>query len=299
MKHFEINRRWQELNFVIERREQTGPYLQRKFDAKPLADPKQLVPHLRYAAGVELAVLQEYLAAAYSLKPDRELSGRLLDDVRATRAEIMRIAIGEMHHLRAVNSVLASRMGRPKYRPALGVATKIPGKRLGAFVPVKISPLTRDAVIRFINIEAPSQSVDGVYSHILATLEQDGTDEQIQALRGIMAEGEDHFRTFKAIQEWLGPHAEKTYLRGVDLKRAPARDPANRHLQTLYGELLTLLYAGYAAGLPGGAPSLNAARDKMVAKGGIAAAAEAVADRGYLVAFSPPYGPRFASVDPP
>ena len=45
---------------------------------------------------------QEYLAAAYSLKPDNDpslASAELRDDVRAARAELLRIAIGEMRHI--------------------------------------------------------------------------------------------------------------------------------------------------------------------------------------------------------
>jgi hypothetical protein len=299
LRHFEINRRWQELNFVIERREQTGPYLQRKFDAKPLADDKELIAHLRYAAGVELAVLQEYLAAAYSLRPDVQMKGALLDNVRAARAELRRIAIGEMNHLRAVNDVLAARIGRPKYRPALGVATTVPGKKSGSFLPVSITALTRDAVDRFIAIEAPSQSVDGVYARIFATLEQIGRDEEIQAIRGVMAEGEDHYRTFLAIQEWLAPHAEAEYLRAPNMKRPPAQNPANKHLQTLYSELLRLLYEGFSAGMPFAADKLNAARNEMIGAAGLDFAAEDVAKGKFLVVFNVPRDRRFAPVDHP
>jgi hypothetical protein len=96
LRHYEINRRWQVLNFVIERREQIGSYEQRDFTGKPLANEQVLETNLRYAAGVELAVVQEYLAAAYSLKSEQDLSGRLRDDVRAAHAEIMRIAMPMM-----------------------------------------------------------------------------------------------------------------------------------------------------------------------------------------------------------
>src|SRR6202035_1414410 len=89
MKHLEINKHWQKLNFVMERREQIRPYVQRGFAGVPLANKDELVHHLRYAAGVELAVLQEYLAAAYSLKPEGTLTGELRNNVRAAHAQIM------------------------------------------------------------------------------------------------------------------------------------------------------------------------------------------------------------------
>jgi Ferritin-like len=299
LAYFEINRRWQALNFVIERREQNAPYAQRDFTGKPLANEKVLETNLRYAAGVELAVVQEYLAAAYSLKAKQDLSGRLRDDVRAAHAEIIRIAIGEMRHLRAVNNVLASLIGRPAYKPALGVATKIPGVRIGTYMPVQPRPLTHEALKSFINVEAPSESVDGVYADILATLELISNAENIQAIRTVMAEGEDHYRTFLAIQQWLSPYEHDEYLRVTDINLPPARGKENMELQAQYEALLNLLYRAYKIGMPQGAPELNTARNSMIGRDGIAAKAEAVAKRGFLVTFVTPSDPRFTPVTPP
>jgi hypothetical protein len=227
------------------------------------------------------------------------MTGRLRDDVRAAHAEIMRIAIGEMRHLRAVNDVLASLIGRPAYKPALGAATKIPGVKIGTYMPVQPRPLTQDAVKSFINIEAPSESVDGVYADILATLEQKSDPENIQAIRTVMAEGEDHYRTFLAIQEWLSPYEHEEYLRVTDINLPPASDEENVKLQAQYVALLNLLYKGYSIGMPQGASELNAARDAMIGKSGIADAAEAVAQKGFLVAFTTPSDSRFAPIAPP
>ena len=302
MQYFEINKLWQKLNFVIEGREQSGPYAQRAFLGTPLSDD-QLVPHLRYAAGVELAVLQEYLAAAYSLKPKEELSGRLQDDVRAAHAELMRIALGEMRHLRAVNNVIASMVGRQKYEPALGVATELPGPKPNTWIPVLLSAFTPKAQQRFVDIEAPSETVasktvDGVYAHILATLNQGRPPEEVQAIRTIMAEGEDHYRTFRAIQEWLKPHKPREYLRNEKAKRAPKNEPLDQVLQREYLWVLDKLYNGYKAGLPDGALDLNAARNAMVSK--LDAAADAVANAGFLVAFGiPQKDKRFEPVTAP
>ena len=221
LRHVEINRRWQALNFVVEGREQIGPYAQRPFVGKPLCDATELEAHLRYAAGVELAVVHEYLAAAYSLKPEQGLQGAIRDDVRAARAEIMRIAIGEMRHIRAVNDVLAALLGRPAYKPALQVATQIPGSKPKQRIAVKPAPLTRAVLESFIAIEAPSLSVDGVYARILATLNRGRREADIQAIRTVMAEGEDHYRTFRAIQEWLAPIRNGNICVLVIRKRRP------------------------------------------------------------------------------
>jgi hypothetical protein len=299
LQYYEINREWQKLNFVVERREQMGPYAQRPFNGKPLADEAELETHLRYAAGVELAVLQEYLSAAYSLKLDGQRNQTLHDDVRAAHAEIMRIALGEMRHLRAVNLVLANLLGRPKYKPALRVASRIPAAKPGTTRPTRLAALTPDVLDDFIAIEAPSQSVDGVYSRILATLERNRNENDIQAMRTIMSEGEDHFRTFLAIKEWLAPHQPAQYLRRKTLNAPPAGNAANKTLQARYTELLNLLYDGYARGMPNGARDLNDARNFMIDPAGISGAAEAVASAGFLVTFTAPSNARFAPIKPP
>jgi hypothetical protein len=243
-------------------------------------------------------VLQEYLSAAYSLKEDGLRDQTLHDDVRAAHSEIMRIALGEMRHLRAVNLVLANLLGRPKYKPALGVATRIPAAKPGTTRPTRFAALTPDVLDDFIAIEAPSQSVDSVYSRILATLERLRKDNDIQAVRTIMTEGEDHYQTFLSIREWLARHKPAQYLRGT--KTAPAGNAANKTLQARYAQLLDLLYKGYARGMPDGATNLNNARNFMVDQNsGIAAAAAAVAAQGFLVTFSTPNDKRFAPVKPP
>lgn len=110
LRHYEINQRWEELHFVVGRREITAPFVAEAVRGEPFSSLAVLLAQLHYAVGVELAVAQEYLSAAYSLKADDDptLGGTpgLRDDVRATRAELMRIAIGEMRHTRAVNDVI-------------------------------------------------------------------------------------------------------------------------------------------------------------------------------------------------
>jgi Ferritin-like len=296
--HYEINRRWQSLNFVIEGRERIHPYVQRPFTAKPLATEDELLTNLRYAAGVELAVVHEYLAAAYSLKPEQELAGQLRERVRATHAELMRIAIGEMRHLRAVNNVLAARIGKLNYKPALRVATKLPPVHPGQKpIPVQPGALTPAALKRFIDIESPSESVDGVYAPILATLNQGAKEDQIQAIRTVMAEGEDHYLTFTSMQEWLLPYDQREYLRAPNMLPPPASNESHRQLQTLYRVLLNTLYEAYSAGLQDGAEKLSEARKMMVTT--IEDAADAIARQKFLVVFDVLTDPRFTPIGPP
>ncbi|MHB8268213.1 ferritin-like domain-containing protein [Bradyrhizobium sp.] len=298
LDHLEINGAWQMLNFVVGRREIVGPFSVHPVSDDPLASGAELERFLRYAAGVELTVAQEYLTAAYSLRLPAGLPQPLSDDIRAAHAELMRIAVGEMRHLRAVNDVL--RLTLPTgtaFTPALRPASQLPGKLPGSFVPAVFTAATKLAIQNFIDIEAPSVSVDSVYARILATLERDGPHDAAQSVRTIMAEGEDHFETFRAIQVWLSAHQESDYLRSTAGAAPPPSDPDHQQLQTEYRAILEQLHQGYTIGNPAGAPNVNGARTEMV--GPLNAAAEKIATRGFLVVFDPLTDPRFAPIGPP
>ena len=243
-------------------------------------------------------MIHEYLAAAFSLKVTG-LPAAMKDDVAAARAEFMRIAYGEMRHVRAVNDVLRALDENVAFVPALRVASEVPGPKAGTFLPVAPRPATPEAIQAFIDIESPSESVDGLYSRILATLEDLGTEEMMQTIRSVMADGESHFETFKFVQEWLGRHAPADYLRGPNLIAPPAGNALHQKLQQEYRGLLERLFSGYSVGVPAGSPDINAARDAMLGAAGIDGAAEAVAATGFLVVFDPINDPRFAPVAHP
>jgi Ferritin-like len=295
LEYYEINRAWQSLNFVVGRREVIEKFAARQVDGQPLP-AADLEKYLRYAAGVELAVAHEYLAAAYSLRLPDGLATGLADDIRAAHAEIMRVAIGEMRHLRAVNDVLRGLAAPGTFKPALQVASAVPGDKPGETRPVVARAATRQAIKDFIDIEAPSVSVDGVYSRILATLVRDGPHALEQSIRTIMAEGEDHYQTFRSIQEWLNRHSESDYLRSTR-GPPPSDDADHRKLQTLYAALLDELHRGYSVGGTEGTRDINAARADML--GPIDAAAQAIAQRGFVVSFDRLTDPRFKPIDPP
>ena len=298
LSHYEINDKWQTLNFVLENREIVAPYTPGSFTALKLADKAELIVHLRYAAGVELAVIHEYLAAAYSLKVTG-IPTAARDDVSAARAEILRIAYGEMRHVRAVNDVVRA-LDPAGYKPALRVASQVPAPKEGEFLKVAPSAATPAAIQAFIDIERPSDGVDGLYARILVTLEDLGTDEMIQTIRSVIADGETHFETFSFIQEWLNRHPDpSTYLTNPNAKVAPPDNKLHQTLQKEYADLLRGLYRGYTLGIPAGAPNINGARNAMLGKNGLDGAAENLAAAGFLVAFDRIADRRFAPLDPP
>jgi hypothetical protein len=298
--HHAINRDWQLFNFVLERRERAGDYTAGAFGAIPLANRPALLAHLRYAAGVEIAAMQEYLTAAWSLTPAGSQTEPLLGDLKAAFHELLRIAIGEMRHARAVNDVLSALAPPGSFTPALAVAAEIPAAAAGTTRPVRLRAATQAAIDDFVALEAPSQSVDGLYARILKTLEQTaGTEEQQQTVRTVMAEGEDHWETFLAIKEWLGRHSEADYLRAADLQPPPPGNTAHTDLQRRYLGLLEKLHSGYQQGIPQGAPDINAARATMLGAAGLQGALDAVAAGPFLVVFDPIADPRFAAIHPP
>jgi hypothetical protein len=310
LRHYEINDRWQELHFVVGRREITTPFSPTAVQGVPFASRAELLANLNYAAGVELAVAQEYLAAAYSLKPDNDpalaANPVLLGDVKAARSEFMRVAIGEMRHTRAVNDVIRGLSDPGAFEPALRVASKVSHQNPGPFRPVMARAATRQTMTDFIQIEAPSAGVDSLYNNILATLQFPPadvasfvTDEWKEAIRSIIAEGEDHFATFLDIQEWFRTHNETEYLRSQAPPPSPAGNAANVALQAAYAALLDKLHVGYKKGRFLGANEINAARNAMVGTNGIVAKAETVARQNFLVVFTTPPDPRFAPIDPP
>lgn len=297
LSYYEINSQWQALNFVLEGRETIVPYQPGSFIAQKFASLAELITNLRYAAGVELAVIHEYLAAAYSFKT-AGVPAAAQSDVEAARSEMLRITYGEMRHIRAVNDVLRS-LDPAGFVPALGVASQVPGLQPGTFRPVVLRAATPDAIQAFIDIESPSVSVDGLYSRILATLEDLGSDETEQTIRSVMADGESHFETFSFVQEWLDRHTPAMYLTNPAAGIAPAGNALHKTLQQEYVALLERLFNGYTLGIPAGAPNINAARNAMLGNTGLDGAAAALAAAGFLVAFDFIADARFAPVNHP
>jgi hypothetical protein len=139
-------------------RERLSDYMCGEFNASPLPDRAALLAQLRYAAGVEIAAMQEYLTAAWSLRPAEDQPEPLLGDLKAAFHALLRIAIGEMRHVRLVNDVLSGLSTPGSFTPALAVAAEVPGTKVGTVGPVLLRAATQAAIDDFIGLEAPSQS---------------------------------------------------------------------------------------------------------------------------------------------
>ena len=242
----------------------------------------------------------EYLAAAFSLDTSVVVAADVRDDARAARHELLRVAASEMRHLRAVNGLLFDEheaLGTAgPFTPALGVATVVPEPGGAPGRPVAFHALTPDVLAYFVQVEAPSKTVDALYGRILATYQRDGQDTQEATVAQVMAEGADHYTTFRTVQEWLGRHPGTPYLR--TLRTPTVGEPALAMLQQRYETVLGLLHDGYRLGIPAGAASIAAARAAMLGPAGVEGACEALAGSGVLPVFAVPADARFAPVAP-
>jgi hypothetical protein len=299
MNYLEINARWPELDIVVEGRELRHGYRPAGSAANALKSRDDLILHLRYAAGVELAAIQAYIAAAYSLNLNAADSATLSIDVTTAHAEVMRVAISEMRHLRLANDVLRQlhftfNLPGP-FKPALQIASAFPAS--GAKPePFAERALTPDTLAEFIAIEKPSDSVDGLYGRIVKTLEDFQLRREAATIRSVMADGMDHYETFLDVQVWLSRHPDpSSYLLPVT---DPGPDNAlHRQLQDRYRDLIVPLRDGYVTGVPQGKDSIEQARTVMF--GALQKTCEDHAANNILVKFEPLTDDDFKPIDPP
>jgi rubrerythrin len=285
MRYYEINQRWQELDLVLDGREQTSVYRPGAFSATPFATTTELEANLRYAAGVERAAIQTYITAAFSLNPNPADVGTLRKDIATSFAELMRVAVSEMRHLRIVNDVMRELNEHlhtgDAFRPTLQITADFPAS-LEHPKPVAEPRLTPEVLEEFIDVEKPSDTIDGLYARIFVTLGNFSFPNLAEMIRSVMSDGLDHYETFLDMQEWLAHHAPNDYL--LNLRQPAPDDPAHQRLQELLLQVLQTLRRGYAVPLPQDADDIARARDLMLGNG-LLSACEALRAKGLLVVF--------------
>jgi hypothetical protein len=279
--HYEINRRWQDLDFVLGNRESSGFFRPNEaIDVKPFESPLDLANHLVLSASLEHVLALEYLYARYSIKGPAELaraSSDLLDFAEYARHELLAIAVGEMRHLRWANELLWT-MQRSKLLPAgftlpaLGVATAIPlgndaqGKPQST--PAALRNLDASALDVYIAGERPSGALDGLYSRVVATLRHPGNNYPAGMLaltEQIVADGVNHFLTFEQLKSlgapYANPNGAPAYSR--KLTKAQPGDKSVAPALDAYATILADLHRGYSGGDVEDRKYIPAARDAM------------------------------------
>lgn len=202
--------------------------------ASDLFSREEAAGELCYLATVEHALLVEYLFATYSVntavRGDSE-AHRKVHKASVRSADVVKsIAIDEMRHFLWVNQLLQilgwnPSTGRAKVLGADPKRVKKGGagcrrKRVNinySHTAFKVCPLTERTLQSFLDIEKNSQTLDGMYARLYASVAQQHDqfpehERLLPLLKLIMDEGEDHYQRFVVIQKSLDSMNHEEWL---------------------------------------------------------------------------------------
>ncbi|MFZ5546298.1 MAG: ferritin-like domain-containing protein, partial [Pseudomonadota bacterium] len=255
--HFEINWRWQELNFVIEGREigeaYTPPPPQ---PAQPYKDAAEMIDELEsHLASMEITLCIEYLYSLFTLRaPDeapKDAWPTMAADLLAVRQSLTLVAVSEMTHLRWVNQLLweLDRAGcYPPGRHYTPIVTPDASQPIGhgrAHQPA-LRPLDFEALDAYVRVERPGGPLDRAYARCVATLEYHGYPRHLYELAvKIDTDGTQHWERFREMRRILGTYRHAwplPYLRPVTLgtpEQAARALAAYQSLQAALAEAYT------------------------------------------------------------
>lgn len=291
---------WSELPIVLNDRESEAAVPANLPPVEELWDRERVTRELAYLATVEHALCVEYLYAHYSvkasLKPPVEADAAALARSAAAH-EVFQVAIDEMHHLRWANEALGL-LGAP---PSVGRAAKL-GRQLNQ--PFELKPLTPQQLDWFIEVEAPSQSInqglDGMYVRLHVSIAEQPDlfpehERLVPLVKLIIDEGEKHFHRFSAVKAHLALMRVEDYLRTL---AAPEPGSSSASLVTLsdqnYAILIGLLQESFALGDRASGLMIEQARRAMY---NLHELNHLLASRGIAPAFTLP--PDRPPVEPP
>jgi hypothetical protein len=294
--YYQINHRWQDLAVVLEGRETDGLYVPRsemRDQAVPFANDDELYDRITELAGLEHLVALLYLYALFSVITPHEAEAvrqgnwpTLADDVKFVRSVLSEVAVGEMQHLRAANTLLwelAVHTGRRPHPHVVPPATALPVPGEPRPRPAVLAPLTLKTVELFIAVERSSAYIDGQYAQVTATLQQPGYPPRLFELASTIAdEGEQHFLNFSDIHGVLSLYGDDkpVYLRSVESGKPS--DPDVAKALAIYRKILDLLEKGYHRENVSNQKALAESRRLMF---DLQSAAEDLAARGVGVPF--------------
>ncbi len=289
---YEMNLRWQELDFVLQGEETDGT---------PTTPPMAGLRHA-YAstaeviqdlteelAPLEFTLSMVYLYAYFSLRaPDEVTSDQrrawpdLADDLRAARQTLLSVALSEMTHMRWVNQILwtLDRAGHypeggyvpviQPFQPAYAdPVTGLPPDDLEARVR-KLRPATLSALADFVEVERPANPLDSEYAGLVDHLRRNpGTYPPglYELAVRIDSDGVQHYQKFRNIRELLARYEAHPLLVLRDIELAPADDaavkPALGHLQDIVGALKDGYDAEHLDDMPRAEACILRSRDAM------------------------------------
>lgn len=209
---YEINLKWEELDFVLQGQEMNATPDGSLRDASvPYRSLAEMIADLSgNLAGLELALAFEYLYAFYSLRAADEVTADqerawpgLAEDLRAARQLLLSVALGEMTHLRWVNQTLwlvcRAFPDLGDYEPVLAPADCIPapgdalpedgnapGRSAAEPAPGTdgpcapghrrraLRPATPEVLTAFVDVERPEGGLDTEYIRLVQYMRESG-----------------------------------------------------------------------------------------------------------------------------
>lgn len=268
---------WETLPFVIAEKETNSA---RRIDPPSVGEPwdkARIVAELDYLATVEHALCIEYLYGYYSLKalrdPPSTGSKQTARDLFAAAQLVRNTAVDEMRHFRWCNEALQQLGAKISLGRAINFRRDPDNKNRpppasipGSFA---LEPLTRDQLQAFIDVEAPSRSVDqgldGIYTQLALSLPtatgitEDQRRNVAELVKLIIDEGHVHWQRFLDAQKILAQYDPETYLRIIDPPPNPAPDPVHEAALHLADENYEDLLQGLALAFRG-SPADRSAR---------------------------------------
>ena len=289
---YEINLRWEELDFVLQGEETDGTP-----ERPPLAAMHRAYSTTELAmadlrdnlAPLEFTLSMVYLYALFSLRAPDEVTAReravwpdLADDLAAARQSLLSVALSEMTHLRWVNQMLwtLSRAGFDHKTPYTPVVQPLPAtlpdpksakpsEDLHARVRM-LRPATPETLRDFVAVERPAEDLDTEYAGLVDHLRDrsGGLPPGLHELAvRIDSDGLQHYQRFRSTLATLSRYeaTPDLYLRKITLA-----DPASSVVRTalnLLDRIVDAIRDGYTAEhldkMPEAEAAILRARDAM------------------------------------
>lgn len=269
---YEINLKWEELDFVLQGVETDGTPAMPAMIAlhQPYPSTAGVIRDLTEGlAPLEFTLAMVYLYACFSLRAPEEVTAEerkvwpdLADDLRAARGFIHSVALSEMTHLRWVNQTLWT-LDRAGFYPAGGYTPVVRPLSPDAVDPVTgaapdaldvrvrtLRPATLDAIADFVAVERPANTLDREYAGLVDHLKQ-GPDAFPAGLYELAvridSDGLQHYQKFRDVSAILSRYAARPALFLREIRLGQADDPAVAPALNLLAEIVAALEDGYRA----------------------------------------------------
>jgi len=288
MNHAELINGWETLPVVINDQE-TDRFIKIEPEVLPddqlFPDLVTIINRLQYLAGIEHALMVEYLYAYYSINAPRDRPDPAqVEETRLFEAaySILGVAIDEMRHFRWVNEILVM-LGQA---PVIHRATQTEDTdNNGRFLEhtFELIPANHNQINWFIEVEKSSQDVDpnlepdtidGMYTRLLLSIEKSTEiDEALKSrithlIKLIIDEGYDHYHRFQRVLQLVPSAPDLSYLqlpeRPGPLEASHAGKGFEIRVDRSYEVILNLLLITFGRGDEEHGQLLEATRIAMV-----------------------------------